>query len=252
MKLRSKTLRKGFTLIELLVVIAILGALAGVSYGIFSFLNSGAKQAAATNMGQIATALNEFKKGNASRFPGDDTARTYEEEKTDKYAQYAPFKGEYSNDYFHQLFACPKSRKSLDESQFFADIPGVTEGDGDTSQDECLKTGENAFAYVMKYDKKKNMNIGVPSNAKNCPLLFCCVKADEGVVEASNLQFDLTAFDNYAIMYTTSGKVVPLEVDDGLETVDESVGKLSEDPFPKNAKDKTSYIGDYKVIPPAL
>jgi prepilin-type N-terminal cleavage/methylation domain-containing protein len=249
MKLRSKTLRKGFTLIELLVVIAILGALAGVSYGIFSFLNSGAKQAAAENMGQIATALNGFKEKNASRFPGDDTARTYEDK---KYEQYALFKGEYSNDYFRQLFACPQSRKSLDESQFFADIPGVTEGDGDTSQGECLKTGENAFAYVMKYDKKKNMNIGVPSSAKNCPLLFCCVKADEGVVDAPDLLIDLAAFDNYAIMYTTNRKVVPLEVDDGLETVDESVGKLSEDPFPKNAKDKTSYIGDYKVIPPAL
>ena len=227
-------------------------SLTGSKIDFLNFKASASKQVAIHNMNQVALALNYFKQQNAARYPGDDTARMYEDKKTGRYEQYAPFKGEYSNDYFRQLFACTKSRKWLDESEFFADIPGVTEGDGDTSQGECLKTGENAFAYVMKYDKKKNMNIGVPSNAKNCPLLFCCVKADEGVVEASNLQFDLTAFDNYAIMYTTSGKVVPLEVDDGLETVDESVGKLSEDPFPKNAKDKTSYIGDYKVIPPAL
>ena len=220
-----------------------------------NFLNfkaSASKQLAIENMKQVGNALNYFKQQNVARYPGDDTARMYEDKKPGKYEQYAPFKGEYSNDYFHQLFACPKSRKSLDESQFFADIPGVTEGDGDTSQGECLKTGENAFAYVMKYDKKKNMNIGVPSNAKNCPLLFCCVKADEGVVDAPDLLFDLAAFDNYAIMYTTNRKVVPLEVDDGLETVDESVGKLSSDPFPKNSRDKTSYIGDYKVIPPSL
>ena len=252
MKLRSKTLRKGFTLIELLVVIAILGALAGVSYGIFSFLNSGAKQAAATNMGQIATALGEFKKANASRFPGDDTAKKYEDDKNCE--QYAPFRGDYSNDYFHQLFACPQSRKSIDETQFYADIPGVEEGDGDISQGECLKANENAFAYVMKNDKKKGIRVGVPSNssAKNCPLMFCCVKTDEGVMEAPKLHFDLEAFDNYAIMITTSGKVVPLEVDDGLNKDDDTTGSLSKDHFPKDSKTKTSYIGDYVIVPPAL
>ena len=251
MKLRSKTLRKGFTLIELLVVIAILGALAGVSYGIFSFLNSGDKQAAGENMKQVALALNNFKQ-NAARYPDDKSAEKYENDAKKKFEHLMPLKDETSNSYFRQLFANPKSSKSIEENQFYAKIPGVTKGDEDTSAGECLKNGENAFAYVLKDDPKAKVRTRTGVNGKNVPLLFCCVKTDMGVVPATELKFDMEAFGDYAMMYTTSGQLTALEADEGLDKEDDTTGVLSSDPFPKDSRTKATTIENYVVAPPAM
>lgn len=60
----SKKIKKGFTLIELLVVIVILAAMAGVSYGILSFLESGKEKAAQTTCNALVSAIDKFKEAN--------------------------------------------------------------------------------------------------------------------------------------------------------------------------------------------
>ena len=121
MKIHKK-IRKGFTLVELLVVIAIMASLGAVGYvGVLAFMNAGDKQAAGTNMKQVGTALTNFKRSNGS-FPCDQTVS-----RTEKSAgSYGDLQGDTANDYFRQLFA---KRDAIAESNFYAALPGMIEGD---------------------------------------------------------------------------------------------------------------------------
>lgn len=262
MKIRTK-IRKGFTLIELLVVIAIMASLGAVGYvAILAFSNAGDKQAAKSNIGQVGTVLNQFRQSRGN-YPCDATAT---QKAVVKAESYGSLTGDTANDYFRQLF-CKSG--AIEESNFFAKIPNMREGDNKIANGACLEAGENAFAYVMRpaaaeettakggKKNKKAAEAAVPqkmaiSSRGSSPLLFCCVK-NNAPVAANELTFDMEAFSDYAIMYTTDNKTVDLD-DEKLtaDDADPSTGRFVDyDPFPENRATGESSSTGLIVLPPA-
>ena len=262
MKIHKK-IRKGFTLVELLVVIAIMASLGAVGYvGVLAFMNAGDKQAAGTNMKQVGTALTNFKRSNGS-FPCDQTVS-----RTEKSAgSYGDLQGDTANDYFRQLFA---KRDAISEANFYAALPGIIEGDNKIANGECLKPGENAFAYVMrkpdevadakpakKTNKKKAAEVEVAQKRaiSDGPILFCCIKHNNEPISAEELTFDMVPFKGYAVMYTVDGQLLPLEDGEKLTTdeADDTIGRYVDDSlFPENKKTGESTANQRLVLPPAM
>ena len=209
MKIHKK-IRKGFTLVELLVVIAIMASLGAVGYvGVLAFMNAGDKQAAGANMKQVGTALTNFKRSNGS-FPCDQTVS-----RTEKSAgSYGDLQGDTANDYFRQLFA---KRDAISEANFYAALPGIIEGDNKIANGECLKPGENAFAYVMRKPGDRDESFR-PVNKG--PLAMCGTIPSDTPTALPNVGFDLEVFGGKACAVTTDGRVIILEEDVHLQEVD--------------------------------
>lgn len=255
-----KKVKKGFTLIELLVVIAIMGSLGAVGYvAILAFSNAGDKQAAKENIKQIGTALTEFKKS-YSYFPCDDTAESV----AGKAESFGELTGDTSNPYFRQLFA---KKDAVKEATFFAKIPGMREGDEKIANGECLKPGENAYAYVMQKAQeveapakgKKNKAAAATPKRKSVTggvLLFCCIDSNlTAPVTGDQLTFDMEAFKDYAIAYTVDGSTQDLD-DESLtaDEANESIGRLTEKSVSKlfgETRSGDSKAHQFEILPPA-
>lgn len=259
MKIRTK-IRKGFTLIELLVVIAIMASLGAVGYvAILAFSNAGDKQAAGTNMKQVGTALTNFKKDCGS-FPSDDTVGRAERTA----GGYGNLQGDTSNDYLRQLF---RKKDAIAESNFYAKLPGMIEGDNKIANGACLEPGENAFAYVMrkpdeaaeakpgkKSKKKADVAVATKKAVSKGPVLFCCIKNPGEPISADELTFDMEPFSNYAIMYTADGQLIALEDEKlAVDENDDTLGRFTEgyDPFPETGRGEST-ANRLLVLPPAL
>jgi len=67
---RSSSLRTGFTLMEVLVVVAILVILAGISIGLFAFLDQGKEGAAKLQIANLEKAVKAYSMGHNGNFPG--------------------------------------------------------------------------------------------------------------------------------------------------------------------------------------
>ena len=255
MKIIKKT-KKGFTLVELLVGVAIMGTMGSVF--VTSFSLSGHKQAAKMNIQQVGMAAHAFR-ATYNTYPCDSSADKVES----KVGHLGELKGETSNPYFRQLFA---KKGIVNESTFYAALPGIIEGDEKIANGECLTTGENAFAYVMKkkqdstmYSKAKNgkkMYTPQRQAVTKGPLLICCVDRNlTGPVTGEQLTFDLEGFKGYAIVYNTDGATVELEKDAFLiNDRTPGIGKHTPDTeakiFGKNSQGE-SKASDYEILPPA-
>lgn len=258
MKIIKKT-KKGFTLVELLVGVAIMGSMGTIgSFFVTNFSLSGHKQAAKHYISQVGMAAHAFR-AEYNTYPCDSTADKVES----KVGHLGELKGETSNPYFRQLFA---QKHTVDEAMFYAALPGIVEGDEKIENGECLKPGENAFAYVMKkkqdstmYSKaKKSKKMYTPQRqaVTSGPLLFCCVDRNlTGPVTGEQLTFDLEGFKGYAIVYNTDCTTVELEKDAFLiNDRTQSIGKLTPDTeakiFGENSQSE-SKASDYEILPPA-
>ncbi len=255
MKILKKQ-KKGFTLVELLVGVAIMGSLG--SFLVANFRLSGDKQAAKHNIAQVGMVAHAFRAA-YNTYPCDSSADKVES----KVGHLGELKGETSNPYFRQLFA---QKHTVNEAMFYAALPGIIEGDERLANGECLTTGENAFAYVMKkkqdstmYSKAKNgkkMSTPQRQAVTKGPLLFCCVDRNlTGPVTGEQLTFDLAGFKGYAIVYNTDGATVELEKGAFLINDHTSgIGKLTPDTeakiFGKNSQGE-SKASDYEILPPA-
>ncbi len=259
----TKKVKKGFTLIELLVVIAIMGALGAVGYvAILSFSNSGAKQAAKQNIGQLVTAAKAFQ-STYNTFPCDSTADRLE----GRIGSNGELKGDTANPYFRQLFA---KKDTVKESTFFAELPGILEGDEKVANGECLRPGENAFAYVTQKVAATDTAKTKPGNRRKAkdaaapqrqaitsgPLFFCCVDRNlTGPVTGDQLTFDMEAFKGYAIVANTDNSTVDLD-DESLvaDPANEAIGRISPDfevkVFGENSQGE-SKASLYEILPPA-
>lgn len=261
MKIRTK-IKKGFTLVELLVVIAIMASLGAVGYvGVLAFMNAGDKQAAGANIKQVGTALTNFQRDFGS-FPDDQSANSKKMERWSNDCG-SELSGDTSNAYLRQLF---RKKGAVSEANFYAKLPGMVEGDDKIKGGACLEPGECAFAYVIrkpdetaeaKPSKRKGAKAAEPAGGVKksvpsrgtCPILFCCIKSDNQPISGETLTFDMEPFSEYAIMYTTDGKLVALEdekieVDEG----DTTTGRLHPDynPFPEG-NDPSKFF----ILPPA-
>ena len=258
MKIIKKT-KKGFTLVELLVGVAIMGSMGTIgSFFVTNFRLSGDKQAAKHYIAQVGMVAHAFR-DTYSSFPCDSTAGLVE----NRVGNHGELTGETSNPYFRQLFA---KKGIVKEAMFYAALPGIVEGDENIENGECLKPGENAFAYVMKkkqdstmYSKgKKSKKMYTPQRqaVTSGPLLFCCVDRNlTGPVTGEQLTFDLKGFKGYAIVYNEDGTTVELEKDAFLiNDRTQAIGKLTPDTeakiFGKNSQDE-SKASDYEILPPA-
>lgn len=254
----TKKVKKGFTLIELLVVIAIMGALGAVGYvAILSFSNSGDKQAAKQNIGQVGKAMKAFS-GTYNSFPCDSTAGRVE----NKVGNNGELTGETSNPYFRQLFA---KKNTVKEATFYAALPGIAEGDEKIENGECLKPGENAFAYVMMKattddtttskpgQKKKQQNAAVPQRQAitSGPLLFCCVDRNlKGPVSAEQLTFDMEGFKGYGIVYNTDDSTTDLDEESLIaDEANDTIGRIDPNFEAKVFGENKQSL--YEILPPA-
>lgn len=254
MKIQSNKRKKGFTLIELMVVIAILASLAAIGYGpIMDHMNDGDRQQANSNLGQLHKMLLAFKNDRSS-YPSDSTADTLNEELLEKPdpPNYGELKGNYSNDYFRQLFI---EGKATDETPFYAKVTGMKkEPDNKIFNGEALQKGENAYAYVLR--KPSNSADADPGrrgvSKNNCPLAFACVAASRTPYDGDKIRFDMDSFRKHAFMLKSDGSVK--DIKDNLEpdADDDAFGRITpgKSIFPESSRGDTAK--DYIVVTPNL
>ncbi len=233
--LNTRTRRQGFTLIELLVVIAIIAALASVSYGpILNQLNKGDQNMALQNMKQIGVGLNDFS-NDYGAYPDDETAALIQERQPE--INYGPMTGEYSNNYFRQLFT-----KMDSEKNFYCKLQGemgrtLPAADEKIAGGKGLTKGECGFAYVMKANKS-----GLPVPDTRTPVVLTPVF--EVGATGDDVTFDADSFRGNAFVLLLDQSVSKKEV--------KETGVKIEGLFPENKRKGTSTGDKFIVLAPEL
>jgi len=157
--------------------------------------NRAAQTETTSNLRQIGLALYEFE-NRFGTYPNDETAELVKK----KHSSAINLSGTSSNALFRQLFA---SGIVENEAMFYANAPGFTKPDNDTSPGHLLEKGEVAFAYVAGLSTEGN-----PSR----PLAF-------GPVIPGTTKFDPKPFNRKGVVLRIDNSVASVQINKDGEAI---------------------------------